>query len=205
VGSSRKRTDGAGTVMARKNGTFTAQISDDGRRHSVGTFTTRAKAERALAAAMVQGPPPAIDTRLGDYLEGWLADRVLIVKLTTLARDRALIRTHVLRHKIARKQVRELRPDDFRAFYRELREHGRADGGPLAPSTVATLDTVLKVALQQLVDERELMHQPSHRQAPSGTWGNRDRNPARDRSGTRWAFGGDLGHARSPGRRHGQR
>ena len=156
MGSFRKRTDGTGTVIARKNGTFTAQISDDGRRRSVGTFATRSEAERALATAMVQGPPPSIDVRFGEFLEGWLADRVLTVKATTVARDRTLIRTQVLGRKIARKQVRDLRPDDFRGLYRELREHGRADGGPLAPSTVATLDTVLKVALQQLVDDREL-------------------------------------------------
>ena len=160
MGSSRKRSDGAGTVISRKNGTFTAQISDEDCRRSVGTFATREKAELALATAMVQGPPPSIDIRFGDYLERWLADRVLVVKPTTLARDRTLIGVHVLGHKIARKQVRDLRPADFRALYRELRLRGRADGEPLAASTVATLDTALKVALQQLVDERELSHHP---------------------------------------------
>jgi len=57
----RKRTAGTGTIIARSNGTFTAQISEGSRRRSIGTFGTRIAAEKALASAMVEGPPPTLD------------------------------------------------------------------------------------------------------------------------------------------------
>jgi hypothetical protein len=53
MGKSRKRTHG--TVFARPNGSFTAQITDVGVRRSIGTFPTRAAAERALATSRRHG------------------------------------------------------------------------------------------------------------------------------------------------------
>jgi hypothetical protein len=78
VGTPMKRTHGTGTVIARTNGTYTAQISDGGRR-SIGTFPSRAAAEKSLAIAMVKGPPLVLDLTFGEYLSEWLAD----VRVTT--------------------------------------------------------------------------------------------------------------------------
>ena len=126
MGKAMKRTHGAGTVIARANGTFTAQITDGGRR-SIGTFPSRSAAEKALAVAMVEGPPPALDVTFGEYLSEWLVDLSLQVKATTAARNRPIIRNWVLGHPIARRKVRDLKPEHFRGLYRELADHGRID------------------------------------------------------------------------------
>jgi hypothetical protein len=158
----RKRTSGTGTVIARSNGTFTAQVSDpiSGCRRSVGTFPTRIAAETALATAMVEGPPPTLDQTFAAYLAEWLADRALTVKATTATKDRTLIRRYVMSHPIARVKVRQLKPEHFRRLYRELAERGKVDGSPLSASSVKTLDQTLKSALQQLVDDRVLRYHP---------------------------------------------
>jgi hypothetical protein len=54
-----------GTVFARANGRFTAQISEDGARRSIGTFGSRRAAETALAKALVEGPPLALEATFG--------------------------------------------------------------------------------------------------------------------------------------------
>jgi hypothetical protein len=161
VGKPRKRTQGTGTIIARRNGAYTAQISDDGRRRSVGTFTTRVAAERAIASANIEGPPPALEMTLGAYLTGWLEDQALVVKPTTMAKNRAMVR-RIAGTPIARGKVRDLKPEDFRRTYRELR---RLDGRPFAAASVKTLDQVLKSALQQLVDDRALRFHPMPRRA----------------------------------------
>jgi integrase len=157
----RKRTQGSGSIIARANGRFTAQISDTatGRRRSVGTFTTKAAAEKAIAHAIVEGPPPTLEVTFGAYLTEWLEDQALVVKATTAAKNRAMVR-RVLREPVSRRKVRDLKPEDFRRLYRELRDHGKADGTPLAASSVKTLDQVLKSALQQLVDDCALRFHP---------------------------------------------
>jgi integrase len=166
MGTRRKRTHGTGTVVARANGTFTAQITDqDGRRRSVGTFPTRMDAETALAESIVEGPPPTLDATFGTYLEEWLAERSLTVKPTTVAKDRSLIRTYVAGRSIARVKVRDLRPEDFRRLYRRLADNGKADGAPLSRASIKTIDQTLKAALQVLVDDRMLKFHPIPRRA----------------------------------------
>jgi integrase len=173
VGKPRKRTSGTGTVIARANGTFTAQVTDVDGRRSIGTFGSRAAAEKALASAMVEGPPPALDATFGEYLVEWLDDQTLTLKATTVARNRSLIRCYVLAHRIARRKVRDLGPADFRALYRELAARGGKDGAPLAPGTIATLDQVLKSAVGRLVDDRVLRWHPIPRRAVKATSGER--------------------------------
>ena len=85
MGTTRNRTHGTGAVIARKNGTFTAQITDGGRR-SIGTFPSRAAAEKALAVALVESPHRRL-APFGEYLTEWLADQSLQVKATTAARN----------------------------------------------------------------------------------------------------------------------
>jgi hypothetical protein len=104
MGKARKRTHG--TVFARPNGTFTAQITDVGVRRSIGTFPTRGAAERALAASLVEGPPPSTELTFGDYLDEWLADQALTLKATTAARNRNVIQRYVVGHRIAKRKVR---------------------------------------------------------------------------------------------------
>jgi hypothetical protein len=121
---SRPRKRSHGTVFVRSNGRYTAQISDDGARRSIGTFPTHKAAETALARALVEGPPPALEATFGDYLIEWRADQALVLKETTAARNRSLIRRYVLPRKIATKKVKDLAPEDFRRLYRELSERG---------------------------------------------------------------------------------
>jgi integrase len=152
----RKRSPGTGSVFVRPNRRSTALITDGDGRRSIGTFPTRRAAETALAAALVDGPPPAIEATFGDYLTEWLADQTLVLKATTAARNRSVIATYVMGRKIASKRVRDLVPQDFRCLYGDLAKRGRRDGGPLAPGTIKTLDQVLKAAVGQLVDARVL-------------------------------------------------
>jgi hypothetical protein len=111
----RKRTHGTGTIIQRTNGKFTAHWSDPetGRRRSLGTFATRPQAETAIAGAMIDGPPPALETTFAEYLTEWTADQALNVKATTSAKYRALTR-YVVRDPIVRRKVKELQPADFR-------------------------------------------------------------------------------------------
>jgi integrase len=163
MGKPRKRSHG--TTFVRPNGRYTAQISDDGERRSLGTFSTRKAAEAALARALVEGPPPALEGTFGDYLSEWMADQALILKATTAARNRSVIRRYVLGRRIAARKVRDLAPADFRHLYRELAERGSKDGGPLAPGTIATLDQVLKAAVGRLIEDRVLRWNPIPRRA----------------------------------------
>ena len=162
MGTTRKRSAGSGTVLARSNGTFTAQITDaiEGRRRSIGTFATRKDAEKALAVALVEGPPPSLTLTLGDYLGLFIADCALTLKATTLARYHSCLRAYIEPHPIARKRIANLRPDDFRSLYRDLADHGKRDGSPLAPASIATVDRMLKASLQRLVDDRTLIFHP---------------------------------------------
>ena len=91
MGKARKRSHGAGTVFARRNGSFTAQITDRDGRRSIGTFPSRFAAERALAKALVDGPPPSIDATFGEYLTASLEDQALLLKATTAARNRNIV------------------------------------------------------------------------------------------------------------------
>lgn len=72
----------------------------------------------------MEGPPPTLDVTFGTYLAEWLDDQALVVKATTAAKNRCMVR-RVLLEPIARRKVRDLKPEDFRRLYRELRDHGR--------------------------------------------------------------------------------
>jgi hypothetical protein len=165
MGKARKRSHGHGTVFVRPNGRSTAQITSDGQRRSIGTFATREAAERALAKSLVEGPPAALVVTFGEYLTEWLADRSLLVKSTTAARDRNVVTRYVLPSLIAKRLVRDLETKDFRVLYRGLATSGKADGSGLAPSTIKTVEQVLRGALQQLVDDREVPFHPMPRRA----------------------------------------
>ena len=166
----RKRTQGSGSIIARANGRFTAQVSDTatGRRRSVGTFTTKAAAEKAIAHAIVEGPPPTLEVTFGAYLAEWLEDQALFVKATTAAKNRAMGR-RVLREPIARPKVRDLKPEDFRRLYPELRDHGntRSRSTPSHP-------TVLTQAGAPIASRRT----PRHSSTPPERSSPRLRNPS---------------------------
>jgi hypothetical protein len=152
VGTTRKRTAGTGTVIARGNGTFTAQISDGGRR-SIGTFGTRAAAEKALAIVLVEGPPPALDLTFGTYLTEWLVDQAFQVKATTAARNRTVIRQWVLGRSIAAEGPRPAAraPPGARSGARRARA---PRWWPSEASLHRHPRSVLRSAIQRLVDDR---------------------------------------------------
>jgi len=165
MGKARKRSHGHGTVFVRPNGRFTAQITNDGKRRSIGTFATRDAAERALSAALVEDAKTALEVTFGEYLRGWLDGRPLVVKPTTAARDRNVVTRYVLPLEISKRSVGDLEPKHFRVLYRNLATSGKADGTGLAPGTLKTVEQVLRGALQQLVDDRELPWHPMPRRA----------------------------------------
>jgi integrase len=165
MGKARKRSHGTGTVFARPNGKFTAQMTDDGTRRSIGTFPTRKAAEAALAAALIDGPPSLLDSTLAEYLADWLIDQALTVKATTEARNRNLMNRYVISHRIGRRRVRDLVPTDFRSLYRDLADHGKVDGSGLGAGSIKTIEQILRGAIQQLVDDRELRWHPMPRRA----------------------------------------
>ena len=108
---------------------------------------------RANGSARRRRPPSSIELTFGEYLTDWLEDQALLLKATTAARNRNLGSRCVLRHRIARRPVRDLAPKGFRAFWRELADHGKAGGSGLATGSIATLDQVLKSALRRIVDD----------------------------------------------------
>jgi hypothetical protein len=79
------------------------------RRRSVGTFRTRAAANKALATVVANVRRPR-SKRFGEYLEQRVTDRILVVNPTTATKDRNLIRRYVLSHSIARVKSASLEP-----------------------------------------------------------------------------------------------
>lgn len=95
---SRKRGHGEGSLWQRPNGTWTAQVTLDGKRVSK-TFDTRPKARAWIAEITQQAQRgltfAATRTTFGEFFAGWLASQRAAVRPAVFARYAQISRTHL--------------------------------------------------------------------------------------------------------------
>lgn len=128
----------SGSVRQRPSGRWQARVRDplSGQMVSLGTFGTKADADRAAALAVADQTRGAwVDPDRGrrtvdDYAWAWLAERP---KLRPRTRElyEGLLRLHVL-PSLGRVELRKLSPAMVRRWYSEL-----LNAGQPGPSTVA--------------------------------------------------------------------
>jgi integrase len=164
MGKARKRTHGAGTIVRRPNGRYTAQYTDErtGRRLSAGTFDTRRQAERAIAEAVVgpAAPGDGEQLTLGAYLTAWVEAQRAYRKATTTDGYRMKVAAYVLPHPIAEVRLGRLRPGDLRRHYAMLAERGGRGGRPLGDHSVAGVDRMVRAAINAAVRDGVIARSP---------------------------------------------
>lgn len=146
----RRRT--AGSVRRLPSGRWQARIRDarTNRLESLGSFDTKADADRAVAIAITDGlrgqwASPALGRRrLADWVEEWWATTTDLAP-TTRVRDEWLLRGHIL-PAFGSAALADIGQLDVRSWVAELSASG------LAPNTVHKAYQVLSKALAAAVD-----------------------------------------------------
>jgi integrase len=100
--------------------------------------------------------------RLGPYLEEWLSGlRTRGLQERTLVEYEHKVRRHLI-PRLGEALIADLTTARIRRFYAMLLEKGRLDGkGGLDPATVERIHCILKQALQQAVDDGDLLKNPA--------------------------------------------
>ena len=146
-----------------KHGTTWGFVVDVGRDPTTGRrrqksnsgFRTRRLAERAMADFIHEvGQGTYADSHgmtLGEFLEQWFRDyaRPPNVRARTAEGYRQIVKGHLI-PRLGSIRLDRLTPADIQAYYTELSDGGRLDGGPggLAPQTVRNHHRVLSEALR---------------------------------------------------------
>lgn len=137
---------------------------DEGlRRRTRGGFTTKKLAAAALRAeltAIAEGRSTKVeDLTLGQYAEEWLEG--IQIADTTRSGYAKTLRLHVLPY-IGKKRVSDLRPSHLSKLYRDLENHGRADGtGGLGPNTVLKAHVLIGTVLEAAVEDHLIAKNPA--------------------------------------------
>jgi integrase len=98
---------------------------------------------------------------LGDYLlRQWLPAREAALTATTYARYITSIEHYLIPH-LGRVQLRQLRSDQLTALYRRLATNGGDKGRPLAAKTIRNLHQILRLALEDAVEQELIPHNPA--------------------------------------------
>ncbi len=142
----RRRT--SGSVRQRPSGRWQARVRDpvSGRLTSVGTFATKADADRAIALAMADQSRAAwVDPArgrllLGDYAKAWLGERPQLRPRTRELYE-GLLRLHVLPG-LAGVELARITPSVVRRWYAGMLRTGQP-----GPSTVAKAYRLLHAVL----------------------------------------------------------
>ena len=154
----RRRANGEGTIVRRKDGRFHAAyyvLTPDG--HRVRRFVyakTREECRDKLVEMQAQtsrGIPLALTNwKLDQYLRYWLADVASQrLRVSTVAGYEQIIRVHLIPG-LGRKQLAKLSPQDVRRFLADKRAEG------LSVRMVQYIHAVLRNALQNAVREEQL-------------------------------------------------
>jgi integrase len=135
----------------------------------VGGFRTRRTAEKALATAMVEGPPaaaragtpapPPPGPTLREYLDAWLVGMKPQLASTGWSNYERLLRLYVP-PALGGLRLAELTGSMLTAHYAQLVERGGRQGRPLSPTTVRLVHRILHKALADAVDADVLAANP---------------------------------------------
>ena len=99
-------------------------------------------------------------TTLAEYLRNWLRDVAdNNYSAGAAVHARRVIELRVMPY-LGGVPLKDLEPSHFKAWLRKVKEDGRVDGRPLAPSSLKRIHSVLHAALQDAVDERLLRFHP---------------------------------------------
>ncbi len=119
---------------------------------------------------------------LGDYLlRQWLPAREAALTATTFARYVTSINHYLVPH-LGRVQLRQLRSDQLTALYRRLAASGGHNGRPLAAKTILNLHQILRLALNDAVEQELVPHNPADDIRPPDP----RRRPSPRRRATSW-------------------
>ena len=136
-----------GSIHQRKNGTWRAQVSLEGRRLS---FTARTRREcqdwlKKTIGQIDQGMTFASTIRdIGEFLNTWLGSTKASLRPRTWSHYEQLIRNYVLPH-LGQIKIKDLRPDQIQRFYNHLLSN------EVGVYTVIKIHAMLHGALEQAV------------------------------------------------------
>lgn len=127
------------------------------RQRWVGGFPSRTAAKTARDAArhaVHRGTYVARrDLTLKAYLDRWVAGHEVELKPSTAKSYRDKIRLYLI-PAIGHERVQSLSPSGLSVVFRDMHEHGGADGKPVSPRTVEFARAVLRRALKDAVVDR---------------------------------------------------
>jgi integrase len=169
----KKRGNGEGTILKRKDGTWQAQATI-GRETETGklkriTFygKTQKEVQQKLAKALgeiSQGifiEPTKIS--VGEWFDTWLKEykQPPIIKLSTYVSYEMFIRAH-LKPILGCLLLKDLRPEHLQKFYNDKFRNGRVDGkGGLSAKTLHNLHNMIHEGLEQAVKNNLIMRNVS--------------------------------------------
>jgi integrase len=156
----QRRTRTTGTVVRNASGTWRARIhTADGGRVSIGSYTTRAAAERALAGAVAdQSKGVFVNPRSGRvtfavYAQDWLAHRPGLRPKTAELYESQL-RVHLV-PAFGRMMLTDIGPPAIRRWYTTVQKRG-APG----PVTLAKVYRLLRTILNTAVEDDFIVKNP---------------------------------------------
>jgi integrase len=161
-----KRGNGEGSVRQRRDGTWEARLTNDGRRISK-YFNTRKEAAAWLAEAVNRQnngsfvPPEKIT--VGEWMNKWFTTySVPGIEDTTAENYEMNIRVHIVPC-LGNIPLQKLTMSDVQEFFNAKATSGRMDGkeGGLSPRTLQLVHTILHKSLNQAVKEGLIYRNPA--------------------------------------------
>ncbi len=156
----QRRTRTTGTVLRNASGTWRARIhTADGGRVSIGSYVTRAEAERALAGAVAdQTKGVFVNPRTGRvtfavYSQDWLAHRPGLRPKTAELYESQL-RVHLV-PTFGRMPLAEIGPPAIRRWYTTAQKRGKP-----GPVTIAKVYRLLRTILNTAVEDDLIVKNP---------------------------------------------
>jgi integrase len=166
----RERRNGEGTIITfrsrgKVNG-YAAEITigwdADGKRQKVRSsrFKTRPEADAALVKLLKQHEQGVkLDAKpqtMAGYLDEWIEDFALHHRPRSVATYRWAIDVHIV-PALGNEDVRHIRTPMLRKFFNKLARQG------LAPKSIGLIRTVIRQALEQMVDDSVFEYNPADR------------------------------------------
>ena len=153
----KKRGQNEGTIYKRKDGTWAAQVSIQGRRLT-GYAKTQSKARAWLKTTLNQVDSGiaflGAQMELGKYLEQWLITVKTSVRPKTYDQYRQIATGHIIPI-LGRIKLKDVRPDHIQSLYNTKLKSGTSN------RTVRMIHAVLHVALNQALQMGIISRNPS--------------------------------------------
>ena len=147
-----RRTNGEGSIYKRKDGRWTAQYVDDGKRKFI-LGKTQAEVKTKLRDAfndIEKGITVNGDLTLGEWMQNWLEQYARpSIRNSTYISYETYVRAHVI-PSIGTIKMKNLTVDTFQRFFNEKVKLGRFDRkGGLSAKATKNLFTMMKIAMEQ--------------------------------------------------------